>query len=311
MSHEMHSYPKVYTIGHRGVAELFLGDVLVEEKIDGSQFNFCRIGEEVQMRSRGAAVYTENAQMFAAAVNAVKELAPRLHEGWGYRAEFLMKPKHNVLCYGRVPRFNLILFDVTTGDECYLTRFEKEQEAERIGMEIVPVMYFGPVSKSEDILAFLERESVLGGHVEGIVVKNYARFGMDKKVLMGKFVREDFKESHSKEWKAANPTISDIVERLIATLRHERRWEKAVERMRDAGILEHSPRDIGALIKEVQQDIRAEEMDFIRDKLAEWALPRIMRASSAGLPEWYKKRLLDSAFEGQPEEIKTKPGVAV
>lgn len=132
-------------------------------------------------------------------------------------------------------------------------------------------------------------------------MKNYARFGMDKKVLMGKFVSEDFKETHGKEWKASNPTVSDIVERLIATLRNERRWEKAVERLRDAGTLEQSPRDIGTLIKEVQGDIRAEELEFIKDKLAEWALPRIMRASSVGLPEWYKKRLLERAFVPEPQ----------
>lgn len=159
----MHSYPKIYAIGHRGVAELFIGDVLVEEKVDGSQFNFSVIGGEISMRSRGAAVYPEAAGMFSPAAAAVKELAPLLHEGWVYRGEFLGKPKHNVLCYGRVPKFNIILFDVTTGDECYLTRYEKEQEAQRIGMEIVPVMYCGSVSKSEDIYAFLERESVLGG----------------------------------------------------------------------------------------------------------------------------------------------------
>lgn len=297
----MHSYPKIYAIGHRGVAELFIGDVLVEEKVDGSQFNFSVTGGEISMRSRGAAVYPEVAGMFSPAAAAVKELAPLLHEGWVYRGEFLGKPKHNVLCYGRVPKFNIILFDVTTGDECYLTRYEKEQEAQRIGMEIVPVMYCGPVSKSEDIYAFLERDSILGGKVEGVVVKNYARFGMDKKVLMGKFVSEDFKETHGKEWKASNPTVSDVVERLIATLRNKRRWEKAVERLRDAGTLEQSPRDIGTLIKEVQGDIRAEELEFIKDKLAEWALPRIMRASSAGLPEWYKKRLLESAFVPEPQ----------
>lgn len=293
----LHSYPKVYAVGHRAVAELFVGDVLVEEKVDGSQFSFSKTDTGVELRSRGATVYPQEAGMFAAAVKAVDELADRLHPGWVYRGEYLMKPKHNTLCYERVPKFNIILFDINTGDECYLTRAEKEAEAERIGMEIVPVMYVGPVSKSEDVYAFLERDSVLGGKLEGVVIKNYARFGMDKKVLMGKFVREDFKETHSKEWKASNPTISDVVERIIATLRSEVRWNKSVQRLRDAGKLEHSPRDIGFLIKEVQADIKAEELDFISQKLTEFALPRVLRASTAGLPEWYKRELLESSFE--------------
>ena len=292
----MHSYPKVYAVGHRAVGELFVGDVLVEEKVDGSQFSFSVTDGTVELRSRGAAVYPETAGMFAAGVKAVEELKDRLHPGWVYRAEYLMKPKHNVLCYGRVPRFNMVLFDINTGEECYLTRAEKEAEAKRIGLEITPVMYVGPVTKSEDIYAFLERESILGGKVEGVVIKNYARFGMDKKVLMGKFVREDFKETHSKEWKASNPTIADVVERIIATLRSEVRWRKSVQRLRDEGKLEHSPRDIGVLLKEVQSDIRAEEMDFISEKLVEYALPRVLRASTAGLPEWYKRELMESAF---------------
>lgn len=297
----MHGYPKIYSVGHRAVSELFLGDVLVEEKVDGSQFSFMRAGDQLDLRSRGAAVYPETAGMFSLAVQAVVDIKDLLREGWVYRAEYLMKPKHNVLCYGRVPARNMILFDINTGEEVYLSRAEKETEAVRLGLEIVPVMYFGPVSKSEDIYAFLERESILGGHVEGVVIKNYARFGIDKKVLMGKFVREDFKETHSKEWKASNPTISDVVERIIATLRSEVRWAKSVQRLRDAGRLEHSPRDIGMLLKEVQSDIKAEELDFIGQKLVEFALPRVLRASCAGLPEWYKRQLLESAFSETQE----------
>ncbi len=104
------------------------------------------------------------------------------------------------------------------------------------------------------------------------------------------------KESHNKEWKASNPSLSDVVDRIIATVKTEARWEKAAFRLRDLGQLENSPRDIGNLIKEVQRDVQEEEADFIQKKLLEWAMPRILRASSAGVPEWYKKRLLESAF---------------
>lgn len=303
----LHSYPKVYAVGHRAVAELFIGDVLVEEKVDGSQFSFSLTPEGISLRSRGAVVYPEHAGMFALAAKAVDELRDKLTPGWVYRGEYLMKPKHNVLAYERVPKSNVILFDINTGDECYLTRAEKELEAARLGLEIVPVMYCGPVTKSEDVYAFLQRDSILGGHVEGVVIKNYARFGEDKKVLMGKFVREDFKETHSKEWKASNPTIADVVERIIATLRSEVRWGKSVQRLRDAGKLEHSPRDIGMLLKEVQSDIRAEELDFISAKLVEYALPRVLRASTAGLPEWYKRVLLESAFADQSANDPPQP----
>lgn len=296
----LHSYPKVYAIGHRAVQELFLDPVLIEEKVDGSQISFGTQGGQLVLRSRGQELYVDNPEkMFAAGINAAKELASRLHDGWVYRGEYLAKPKHNVLAYNRVPRFNIILFDINIGDEVYLSREEKEAEAERIGMEIVPALYSGMVDNPEQLYSFLERSSVLGGRIEGIVVKNYSRFGADKKVLMGKYVSEQFKETHAKEWKASNPVMGDVIDRLIATLRNERRWEKAVERLRDSGELEHSPRDIGKLIHAVQKDVEEEEADFVAKKLTEWALPRVVRASSAGLPEWYKKRLVESAFNEQ------------
>ncbi len=50
-----------------------------------------------------------------------------------------------------------------------------------------------------DLYALLEKESILGGKVEGIVVKNYARFGKDKKVLMGKYVSEQGKPQQGME----------------------------------------------------------------------------------------------------------------
>jgi hypothetical protein len=294
----LHSYPKVFAIGHGGIPELFQGPVLVEEKIDGSQFSFGVQNGELALRSKGAELYADNPEkMFSLGIETAKRLAPQLHEGWTYRTEFLQKPKHNTMKYERVPNGHVIIYDVNTGDEVYLTRREKEDEAARLGLEITPVLYEGLVDNPETLYNLLNRDSILGGgKIEGIVVKNYNQFGRDKKVQMGKFVTEEFKETHSKEWKADNPTLGDVVERIIATLRSEVRWNKSIARLREAGKLENSPKDIGMLIKEVQSDIREEEMEFIQQKLAEYAVPRILRASTAGLPEHYKRLLLDSAF---------------
>lgn len=294
----LHSFPKVYAIGHGAVSELFQGPVLVEEKLDGSQFSFGTINGELNMRSKGAEIYVDNPEkMFSLGIETAKRLAPGLQDGWTYRAEFLQKPKHNVMKYDRVPTGNLIIYDINTGDEVYLTRREKEEEAVRIGLEIVPVLHEGLVDTPETLYGLLNRDSVLGGgKIEGIVVKNYNQFGADKKVQMGKFVTEEFKETHGKEWKADNPTFGDVIERIIATLRSEVRWNKSIARLREAGKLENSPKDIGMLIREIQSDIKAEEIEFIQQKLVEYAVPRILRASTAGLPEFYKKTLMESAF---------------
>lgn len=298
----LHSYPKVYAIGHKAVAELFDGPVLVEEKIDGSQFSFGEINGQLCFRSRGAEIHVnEPDKMFAAAVNQAGEIANKLHPGWTYRGEYLQKPKHNTLVYDRVPRRNVILFDINTGLEEYLARNQKEEEAERLDFELVPILYEGVITSPEELLKLLETDSCLGGQkVEGIVVKNYARFGADKKVLMGKYVREDFKEKHSRAWKKANPGTGDVIGHLIAVLRNENRWEKAVQHLREKGQLEGSPRDIGPLIREAQEDIKAEETESIKNSLFNYAMPRILRASTGGLAEWYKKKLLESAFVKEP-----------
>ena len=192
----------------------------------------------------------------------------------------------------------MILFDINTGEESYLSYDEKKAEAERLGLEIVPKMFEGMITDVQHFRTLLDTTSCLGGQkIEGVVIKNYQRFGRDKKILLGKFVSEAFKETHAKEWKAANPNRSDVVEVLIATLKTDARWHKAVQHLREAGELEDSPRDIGHLMKEVPKDVEKEEVDYIKDKLYEWAWPQIRRGIIAGLPEWYKDRLLERQFE--------------
>ena len=300
--HGLASYPKVYAVGHAAIYALFEGEVTIEEKVDGSQFSWGLIDGELRARSKGAQVHlTAPEGMFALAAKSVLEMQSELHPGWTYRAEYLQKPKHNVLNYERVPNKNLILFDINSAPgENYLTRIDKEREAKRLGLEIVPVLHIGPVYRPEELLRLLDNESILGSQkVEGIVVKNYSRFGRDGKAMFGKYVREDFKEKHSKEWSASNPSLTDVVDLIIASLRNEKRWEKGVFHLRDRGELTNSPKDIGALIKEVQKDVAAEEAEFISQKLTEWATPRILRAVTGGLPEWYKKRLMEGAFPAE------------
>lgn len=297
-----HSYPSTFAIGHRALQELLLDPVIVEEKVDGSQFSFGLFDHEdgervLHCRSKGAQLnIIAPEKMFTEAVEVVKALP--LTVGWTYRAEYLKKPKHNSLAYDRIPQKHLIVFDINPGHEEYLTYQQKADECARLGLEVVPLLFEGLITSAEQFRSMLDRVSVLGGQkIEGVVVKNYKRFGPDKKVLIGKFVSEAFKEVHAAEWKASNPTRTDIVERLIETLRTPARWNKAIQHLRERGEIEDSPRDIGKLIHEAQSDIEKECMDLIASKLAEWALPQIRRGVVHGLPEWYKDQLVARQFE--------------
>lgn len=296
-----HSYPSIYALGHRGVANLFDGDVVVEEKVDGSQFSFGVFDGELKCRSKGAVLNLVAPEgMFIKAVETAQRLAPSLVDGWTYRGEYLQKPKHNVLVYGRVPAQNIIIFDINTGHEEYLSYEAKEAEAARIGLETVPLLATDTITDMTTFRALLETTSILGGQkIEGVVVKNYTQFGQDKKALMGKFVSEAFKEIHGAAWKEANPGRGDILQQLILSYRTPARWQKALQHLRERGEIEDSPRDIGKVIAEVGADIERECREEIAQALYKWAWPQVRRGAQAGVAEWYKDELLKRQFEDE------------
>lgn len=302
-SQVLNSYPSIYNLGHAAVAQLLDGPVIVEEKVDGSQISFGIDTEgTLHIKSKGAVIHPEAPNgMFKAGVGVILGLAPLLTPGWTYRGEYLSKPKHNTLAYDRIPENHIIIFDIEKGYYEYLSPSYKLVEATRLGLEVVPVLYNGMVTDKEAFQGLLETMSVLGGQkVEGVVVKpqSYDLWGVDKKVLMGKYVSEAFKEVHQGAWREANPHTGDIIEQIIVAHRTPARWQKAVQHLRESGGLTDSPKDIGPLIQEVLADVRKEEEGAIKDVLFAYAWKKIGRGITNGLPEWYKENLLEKAFEG-------------
>lgn len=308
------SYPKIFALGHKCIQDLFKESVIIEEKIDGSQFSFGKFkdaatGEEyLRCRSKGAQinVYAPDG-MFKKGVEFLQTILPNLTLGWTYRGEYLLKPKHNVLAYDRTPNNNIILFDIATDLETYLSPEEKATEAARIGLEVVPILYSGLVETPQNLRKLLDKISILGGQkVEGIVIKNYTRFGLDGKNLMGKFVSEAFKEVHTGDWRERNPKQNDILTGLIEKYRTPTRWNKAVQHLKEAGQLTNEPRDIGIILPEISKDIQEECEEEIRDILIKWAWPHIRRGVSHGFAEWYKEELMKLQFDaiepGEDEE---------
>lgn len=298
----INSYPKVYAIGHAAIGDLFSDMVHIEEKIDGSQFSFTKTADgSLIFRSKNAVVLDGDAGMFGKAVEAVRSRYDDITAGYVYRCEYLSKPKHNTLAYDRTPLDNLILFDVNTGNESYMSYKDKMCEAEKIRLECVPILYQGVITQFDDIVSLLERDSVLGGQkIEGFVVKNYLRFSRDGKAMIGKYVSEKFKEIHGKDFKDRNPSGKEYIEVIAQSLRTESRWDKAIQHAREAGILEGDPKDIGKLIPMIKQDVKVECEEYIKDRLFAYAWPHIQRRITAGFPEYYKKSLAEISFiEGE------------
>lgn len=293
------SYSKIFNLGHKAVADLFNEEVVVEEKIDGSQFSFMKDQDgQVHFRSRRVEVHPGEAGMFEPGVQAVLARSDILTTGAVYRSEFLGKPKHNVLAYSRIPPDHVMIYDVDTGDQSYLSPAEKAKCAARICFECVPVLHVGMVEGLYAMDSLMDRTSVLGGaKVEGLVFKNYHRIHEQTgKTLMGKHVAEHFKEVKDSEWRKANPNKADMILHLGEKFRSEARWHKAVQHMRDDGRLTDSHQDIGPLMKEVRSDIMEECGAEISEALFKWAWKKVGRMVVAGLPEWYKDQLVKKQF---------------
>lgn len=296
------SFPKIFSIGTNYIVDIFNEPVEITEKIDGSQFVFGKIDGELQIRSKGAQIYENGSNgMFTTAVQYVSVMKEYIPENTIFYCEYLQKPKHNVLKYDRVPKNNLILFGVSDVSDKFITEHESlKKYADMISIECVPLVFSGKIEKPEDIFDLIKRESVLGGvSVEGIVVKNYQRpflfGGVPMPLMSGKYVSEGFKEIHQKDWSKEN-TAKGKYQVYKDGFRSDARWEKAVQHLREKGLLDNSPKDIGILMKEIEADIIEEEKENIKEFLWKEFSGDLLRSARAGFPEWYKKRLVENSF---------------
>jgi len=292
------SYSKIFAVGHRWVLDIFDDPVIVQEKVDGSQISFMVVDGDLSIRSSGAEVHVESPpKMFNKAVATILKLKDDLEPRLIYRGEYFSKPKHNTLAYERVPEKNIIIFDIAREGENYICYEDVREEAARLGLETVPLLFRGKVNGLDQLKALLDRESILGGQkIEGVVIKNYNKFTDDKKAMMAKYVSPELQEKHQKSWRKANPTREDIINSIIKQYRTEARWQKAVQHLRELDQLEQSPRDIGKLIKAVKEDTREECEDEIKQQLFNHFWKRINREVVHGLAEWYKEKLSNEAF---------------
>ncbi|MGD9381597.1 MAG: RNA ligase family protein [Candidatus Thorarchaeota archaeon] len=302
------AFPKIFHLGADYIGRIFDNEVEVTEKIDGSQFIFGKIDGELLMRSKGTMIhdYRDRAEndLFYPVIQHVMELDEQgqLPDGLVFYGETLCRPKHNTLKYERVPKNNFALFGVST----LAKSFEQDHDtlkayAERLDVDVVPLLYRGWIETAEDIKQFLDKPSVLGGvNAEGVVVKNYQQpfllGGQPIPVMAGKYVTEAFKEVHRGTWAKEN-TGAGKWATFKEGYKTEARWEKAVQHLRESNDLEDSPRDIGKLIAEVKRDIAEEEREIIKQFLWNHFGKDVLRVAVAGLPEWYKQKLLDRSFE--------------
>lgn len=293
------AFPKILHIGDKQILDLFETEVEITEKVDGSQFGFGKTPEgELIMRSKGREIDLENAdKLFFPAITYVNSIADKIPNGWFFYGETLHAPRHSTLAYDRVPRNHIALFAVYETEPRVFHNYDTIREyAELFEVDAVPLLFRGETSAANVLEMVKDTPSYLGGQsVEGVVVKAYKPWlfigQIPLSVMAGKYVTEEFKEVHTKDWSKLN-TGKGKFEVLKGNYRTEARWRKAVQHLRDRGELMGTPKDIGLLIKEARVDIETEEKENIKDVL--WAIYKedILKYSVFGLAQWYKESLV-------------------
>jgi hypothetical protein len=293
------AFPKIFAIGTDYIRDIFNEPVELSEKVDGSQIAFGLVEGELFIRSKGAQLYADNPEkMFKEGIDYIVSIQGLLPDGVIFYGEYLKNPKHNTLKYNRIPKNHIILFGSgTVAGDSFNNMFEECSDI--LGLEVVPKEYHN-IRSADDLKSWLDRESILGGaKVEGVVAKNYTRKfllgGQPMPMMCGKFVSEAYKETHRDRW-GKEETGKGRFETFCESFRTEARFHKAIQHLDERGELTNSPKDIGKLLKEINEDIENEEQDQVKNFLWKEYKRDIMRAATGGFPEWYKDQLLKRSF---------------
>lgn len=309
------SYTKILTLGSSMTENALAGDIIIQEKIDGSQFSF-GLNEDKQLvfRSKSVAMYIDNfSQMFQEGIQYVtsieKLIKERFESDTYFYCEYLRQPVHNTLKYEKIPKNHLILFDILSKG-AWAKRNDLEAAAVILGIDVIPELWKGNLGKylreknekgystpgdffkrmTETVISCLGNEII-----EGVVIKNYEQtilLGGHVFPLFTKFVREGFKERNDLNWKTGSR--KGKTEEYISSFQNENRWKKALFYLRDKGLLQNHPKDLALLIPRVKEDIIEEEKENIKNFFYNTYKDEIVRTATRGLPEWYKLHLLEN-----------------
>ena len=291
------SYGKVLTLGSAYTENALVGEVIVQEKIDGSQFKW-HIDDsgELIISSRNRLIHAEAPEMFKAGVETLTSrsslLKTQIKPNSYFYGEYLSKPKHNTLKYSKIPKNHIVLFDALI--QCkWATRKELQELADLWEIDLIPEFFVGEITV-DDLKKFHEKESYLGGEtVEGIVIKNYNQTilqGGNLYPLFTKYVSEKFKERHQDN--PDHKTPRQTIDEWCKSFCNENRWLKAMQYCRDDGTLVQEPKDIGTVIKRIMVDIDEEDTEDIKKFLYDRYIRTIKSWATRGFPEWYKEQLL-------------------
>jgi hypothetical protein len=272
----IHRFPHICSLGTPESTGVFDSTVEITEKIDGSTFAFGKICGKLHMRTNSQQVQLgQHPDQFREAVLYAHSVQDKIPDNVIYYGEYLRKPRHNALCYERIPANHIMVFGVVVGDRFIDDYDEMRRYADLVGLETVPLLYSG-IADVGIVENLLDRKSVLGKvDIEGVVIKNYATrmyYKGHEQLQFVKYVSDSFREVRKaggvKKDIARLGSITGTdnnlgilgakIQALVPNYITDARCEKVIQHLYDAGSLELSMTDFPVLMKELDRDFRAE-----------------------------------------------------
>jgi len=204
-------YQHVERLGNEEVSGLLDGEVIIQEKIDGSNLTVAYDidADDVIICSRGRCLYASGLayDAFRGAVTYVLNhpgILPMLrgvynenHEQWILRGEWLVK---HTLLYDKESYGKFYVFDVQSqfSNGCEYVHYDDYNvKLTHYAVELLPVLATLTNPTPEQIIPFSIGKSAYGPNDrEGIVVKRYDFKNIYGRTTWGKMVTADFKQKH-------------------------------------------------------------------------------------------------------------------
>ena len=298
--------PSIPELNKSGTYRLLTPDkcCVVEEKIDGSQINFWLDNDgQLLVGGRRHMFSLDNPPpKYRLAVEHLVLFQDHIKPGLTYRGEVVTERKQSTKEYERVPDGYIIVFDIQCADESFLTPVDRNIAVKNLGVEYAHCFHIGPVTAPLLIDIICERDSMLGGTIEGVVVKDHDNYGPDR--MVAKFVSDDFQEVHVQDWHH-QPNPNAMITTLVQMLSTEARFRKALQTMEEDEVLTGTGRDIGELCKRVRDDVVKEESKRLTQEWNEyWStrpganhptaatmLDRVCKLLNNSVAVWYKGQI--------------------
>lgn len=208
-------YPQTQHLDAPQSMELLAVHVNVEEKIDGDLVAFRTHEDQLE-------IYPPLALEFEPIVSHLQANQYQLNPEYVYFIELLAEAQGTILTYSRAPRGGAILVDVRT-PEGWLDHEQKFQVAEALGLECAPLLYQGYLTSADTLVRLSQQESLLGGVMEGIIIKP-VNLASGAKTRFGKLVNAEYvarkvfsrAEAHQLE-QASGPQVGALLRRALGS----------------------------------------------------------------------------------------------